>query len=37
MLDLYIKIKLLMSVIMLAEVCLSVLWCAVCYFDRRNK
>lgn len=37
MLELYIKIKLVMFVIMLAALCLSVLWCAVCYFDRRNK
>lgn len=38
MLDLYIKIKLVISVIMLVALCLSVLWCAVCYYiDRRNK
>lgn len=38
MLDLHIEIKLVMLVIIQVALCLSVLWCAVCYYiDRRNK
>lgn len=37
MLDLYIKIKLVITAVMLAALVLSLLWCVICYYIDRRK